>query len=225
MSPGNTNYSHDEDAEQYDQQASEHGCHGHETLFGMMYEFVKPGETLLDIGIGTGLSSFLFHKTGLRVSGFDSSSGMLAMCEAKAFAAQLVQHDLQRVPFPYPTNSFNHVISLGVLNFFADLAPVFEETARIIIPHGIFAFTVEEQQPGQQAEYVIRLGGGSGQPNHGAVVNMHRHSDTHVRGLLVGNGFTPLKSFEFYADRHPTEDRNIYFRAYVARKAESSDSS
>jgi len=223
MSSAGTGNSHDKDAAQYDRQAREHGCHAHEALFGMMYEFVSPGETLLDMGIGTGLGSILFHKMGLHVSGFDSSSGMLAMCEAKGFAAQLVQHDLQDVPFPYPATSFNHVISLSVLHFFADLAPVFEETARIIKPRGVFGFTVEEQKPGQRAEYVIRIDGGPDRPAQEAVVNMHRHGDTHVRYLLAGNGFTPLKSFEFFADRHPTEERNIYFKAYVARKVEFSN--
>jgi hypothetical protein len=54
-----------EDATQYENQAAEIAWHGHEIMFGLMYEFVKPDETLLDIGIGTGLSSFLFHKAGL----------------------------------------------------------------------------------------------------------------------------------------------------------------
>lgn len=220
MNSGSTSNSHGEHAADYDRQASEHGWHGHEAFFGLMYEFVKPGQTLLDIGIGTGLGSFLFHKTGLRISGFDSSQEMLDTCASKGFAAQLVRHDLQHVPFPYPPQSFDHVISLGVLNFFADLAPVFEEAARIIRPHGLFGFTVEERKPGQQAEYVIRTSGGAGRENEEEVVNMYRHSDAHIRGLLAGNGLTPLKGFEFLVDRRPAESMDIYFKAYVARMAE-----
>lgn len=220
MNPGSTSNSRSERAAQYDQQASEHGWHGHEALLGLMYEFIKPGETLLDIGIGTGLGSCLFHKAGLQISGFDSSKEMLEVCESRGFASQVVQHDLQHVPFPYPANSFNHAISLAVLNFFADPAPVFEETARIIRPHGIFAFTVEERKPGRQPEYVIRTDGGPGQWNEETAISMYRHSDAHIRGLIASNGFTPLKDFEFLASRYPTEGMNIYFKAYVARKAE-----
>ena len=220
VNSGSTSNCHGENAAQYDQQASEHGWHGHEALFGLMYEFAKPGETLLDIGIGTGLGSFLFHETGLQVFGFDSSKEMLAVCESKGFAVQLVQHDLRRAPFPYPANSFNHVIALAVLNFFADVAPVFEEAARIIRPHGIFAFTVEEQKPGQQVEYVIRTSGGTGQPHDETLVNMYRHSDAHIGDLLAGNGVMLLKDFEFLANRYPTHGMDIYFKAYVARKAE-----
>ena len=217
-----TNSTHNEDAPYYDKQVAEHGCHGHEVLFGLMYEYVKPGETLLDIGIGTGLASFLFHKAGLQISGFDSSREMLEVCESKGFAAQLTQHDLQRVPYPYPVNSFNHVISLGVLNFFADLAPVFEEAARIIRPQGIFAFSVEEQKQAQQAEYIFRLGGDPGNADEESAVRMHRHSDGHIRELLARYGFTPLKDYEFLADRYPSEGMDIYFNAYFAQRAESS---
>ncbi|UCE58924.1 MAG: methyltransferase domain-containing protein [Phycisphaerales bacterium] len=216
-----TDSTHNDDAPYYDKQVAEHGCHGHEVLFGLMYEYVKPGETLLDIGIGTGLASFLFHKAGLRISGFDSSREMLAVCESKGFAAQLIQHDLLCVPYPYAVDSFNHVISLGVLNFFADLAPVFEETARIIRPQGIFAFSVEEQKQAQPAEYVFRVGGDPGESNGEIAVSMHRHSDGHIRELLARHGFTPLKDYEFLADRYPSEGIDVYFNAYVAQRVQN----
>ncbi len=218
MNLESTDSTHNQDAPYYDEQVAEHGCHGHEVLFGLMYEFVEPGESLLDIGIGTGLASILFHKAGLRISGFDSSRQMLEMCAAKDFAAQLTQHDLQHVPYPYRASSFNHVISLGVLNFFADLTPVFQETARVIKPHGIFGFSVEEQKHGQQAKYVFRISGDSDQPNEEMAVGMHRHSDGHIRKLLAHSGFTPLKDYEFLADRYPAEWLDVYFKAYVVQK-------
>ena len=213
------NHDHSADAARYDEQVREHGCHGHEVLFGLMYEFVGPGQALLDVGIGTGLSSFLFHQAGLRISGFDCSPEMLDVCAAKGFASQLVRHDLRVVPFPYAAHSFDHVISLGVLNFFADLAPVVAEAARIVRPQGIFAFTVEEQKPEQPAAYIFRIGSDSAQRSEDIAAPMYRHSDAHIRELLNRNGFTPLKDFEFLADRYPAEGIDIYFKAYVARRA------
>jgi len=87
MSRANPSDSHDKEAALYDQYVSERGCYGNEALFGLMYEFVKPGETVLDMGIGTGLSSILLHRMGLRVSGFDSSRGMLDVCKRSVICA------------------------------------------------------------------------------------------------------------------------------------------
>jgi predicted TPR repeat methyltransferase len=206
-----------EEATLYESQAAEIGWHGHEILFGLMYEFVKPDETLLDIGIGTGLSSLLFHKAGLHISGFDRSREMLEGCKSKGFSGEIILHDLRSVPFPYETGSFNHVISLGVLNFYADLAPVFEEAARIIKPGGTFGFAVEERKPEQEARYTIRVNGGGAQTNRREIA-MYRHSYEHVRDLLGSTGFFVLKNYEFLADRYPEQGIEVYLKIYIARK-------
>jgi predicted TPR repeat methyltransferase len=208
-----------EDAAEYDQQAAEHPFHGHAALFGLMSGFVKPGDTLLDIGIGTGLSSIPFHDAGLEVYGFDSSEAMLEVCESKGFAKQLVVHDLRNLPFPYAHRSFDHMISLGVLNFYGTLAPVIAEAARIIKPGGVLGFSVEEQKPGQEAEYLFPIDPGSA-GSDAVSIRTYRHSDRHVRELLASSGFTVLKDCEFLADRHPETGIEVYFKAYVARKTQ-----
>ncbi|MGD2095583.1 MAG: class I SAM-dependent methyltransferase [Phycisphaerales bacterium] len=207
-----------EDATHYEEQAAEVGWHGHEILFGLMYEFIKPEETLLDIGIGTGLSSFLFHKAGLKISGFDNSTEMLEGCKSKGFSGQIVQHDLRNVPFPYETDSFNHIISLGVLNFFPEPEPVFEEAARIIKSKGIFGFTIEEKKPEQEAQYTIRVNKGTEQADGQFEIAMYRHSDENIRELLESVGFFVLKDFEFLADRYPEQGIEVYLKVYIARK-------
>jgi len=207
-----------EDATLYEQQVMERCWHGHEILFGLMYEFVNPKETLLDIGIGTGLSSLLFHKAGLQISGFDSSQEMLAGCTSKGFSAELIQHDLRNVPYPYEKDSFNHVISLAVLNFFDDLAPVFKEASRIIKPRGVFGFTVEEQKPGQTPQYTMRVDTTSAKTPEQFEITMHRHSDHHVRTLLANVGFLVLGDFDFLADRYPEQGIEVRFKVYIARK-------
>jgi predicted TPR repeat methyltransferase len=208
----------EEDATQYDQQVVERCWHGHEILFGLMYEFVNPGETLLDIGIGTGISSFLFHKAGLRISGFDSSQEMLEGCKSKGFAEEIIRYDLRNVPYPYKSDSFNHVISLGVLNFFADLAPVFKEASRIIKSMGIFGFTVEEQKPGLTPQYSMSVDTSSARAKEQFEITMHRHSDQHVRTLLSNAGFMVLKDLDFLADRYPGQGIEVWFKVYIAQK-------
>lgn len=210
-----------EDATLYEQQAMERCWHGHEILFGLMYEFVNPQDTLLDIGIGTGLSSMLFHKAGLQISGFDNSQEMLTGCTSKGFSTGIIQHDLRNVPYPYEKDSFNHVISLGVLNFFADLAPVFKEASRILMLKGIFGFTVEEQKPGQSLQYTISYDRTSANIREQFEITMHRHNDHCLRTLLANVGFLVLKDFDFLADRYPEQGIEVWFKAYIARKKES----
>ncbi|MHC4942166.1 MAG: class I SAM-dependent DNA methyltransferase [Planctomycetota bacterium] len=218
MTRNETGEYHAEDAGRYDRHAAERGWHGHEILFGLMYEYIHPGEKLLDIGIGTGLSSLLFHGAGLLITGFDSSREMLKQCESKGIASKLLQHDLRRVPYPFSADTFTHVISLAVLNFFADPSPVFEEAARIIKPKGIFGFTVEDKKPGQEGAYVFSIHEDSKGKNEESKVNLYRHSDECIKELLAKNHFVKLKSFVFLADSYPEQEIDIYFKLYIVQK-------
>ena len=50
----------------YDKKAEEYDWRGPEVAFGLAYAFVNPGESILDIGIGTGLSSIRCIGTARR---------------------------------------------------------------------------------------------------------------------------------------------------------------
>jgi predicted TPR repeat methyltransferase len=176
---------------------------------------------VLDLGIGSGLSSIPFHKAGLRVYGLDGSSEVLEVCRSKGFAVELRQHDLRDVPLPYSSSSFDHVICVAVLNSFRDLRPLFGEIARIMKAQRIFAFTVEAQQPDQADSYAINRVEVSEKPEAETAVTLFRHRDDYVASLLAGNGFVLLKTLEFLAFKHPADNRDIFFKAYVAQKKES----
>ena len=60
-------------AGEYDKAGKERSWHGPEIIFGLMYDYIAPGESLLDIGIGTGLDAAIFKKAGLQVYGIDGS--------------------------------------------------------------------------------------------------------------------------------------------------------
>lgn len=114
---------HREEAQEYDRQAREWGWNP-EVFFGMMWKYVQPGESLLDIGIGTGLCSQAFHKAGLRILGFDGAEEMLQICRSKNIAEELRVHDITDMPWPYADNTFDHVLAAGVFHFFGDLRPI-----------------------------------------------------------------------------------------------------
>jgi predicted TPR repeat methyltransferase len=205
-------------AREYDDQAQLTNWRGPEAIFGLSYEYVKPGQSLLDLGIGSGLSSILFHKAGLRVYGLDGSSEILKVCAAKNFAVELKSHDLRKLPLPYSTSSFNHVIAIAVLNSFSELGTLFSDIARILKGEGIFAFTVEEQKPDQPASYPINRVEVSDVPDPESAVVLHRHSESYINGLLDRIHFNVLKTFDFVAFKYPAENIDILFKAYITQK-------
>ena len=69
----------------YDDTAAATGWLGPQVAFDLMRDHLRPGQTLLDLGIGTGLSSALFREAGLRVHGLDGDPEMLAVCRWKGF--------------------------------------------------------------------------------------------------------------------------------------------
>lgn len=222
MQAGDTIIQDRQAAEEYDEQARKTNWFGPEVVFGLTYEFVHPSETLLDIGIGSGLSSVPFHKAGLRIFGLDGSDEVLKVCAAKGFAEELKLHDLRKVPLPYPPEFANHIACVAVLNSFKDLGPLFREFARIVCKNGILAFTVEEQKPGQEDSYPINRVEVEEQPKAETAVMLYRHSQEYITELLEENGFYLLKSLEFVAFEYPAERTNVLFKAYVARKRELS---
>jgi predicted TPR repeat methyltransferase len=122
---------HDAYAAGYDDQVEAYEAYTAEALFGLCYALVAPGERLLDLGIGSGLSAALFARAGLRVDGMDFSAAMLDLCRAKGICDDLKRHDLQDLPWPYGQAAYDHVTCCGVLHFIADPAPIFREAARV----------------------------------------------------------------------------------------------
>jgi demethylmenaquinone methyltransferase/2-methoxy-6-polyprenyl-1,4-benzoquinol methylase len=78
---------------------------------------VRAGETLLDVGCGTGDLCELAAARGARAIGVDYSAGML----------------------PLPDASADRYVSAFALRNFADLAPAFAEAARVLRPGGRIA--------------------------------------------------------------------------------------
>jgi predicted TPR repeat methyltransferase len=137
---------HDAYASDYDQQVQAAGCYLAEALFGLCFEYVRPNQQLLDLGIGSGLSAAPFAKAGLQVQGMDFSQAMLDLCSAKGITSELKQHDLQETPWPFPAQVFDHLICCGVLHFLGDLETIFEEARRVLREGGNFAFTTKAPQ-------------------------------------------------------------------------------
>lgn len=193
---------------EYDQLARKYQWYGPEILFGLCYELVKPGEKLLDIGIGTGLCSSLFFKHGLEINGLDSSDEMLEMCRQKGIAAELKNCDLLNMPLPYPDAQFDIIISGGVFHFFEDLQPIFKEIARLTKPNGIFAFTTKT------FSQALPIDSYSKYSSEGIFI--FSHSDNYIHRLLKENGCQILKEVKFFA--LDDDENDLLLKSYVAQK-------
>jgi predicted TPR repeat methyltransferase len=207
---------HDKEAAEYDRQVQEYNCYLHDALFGMAYEYVKSHETLLDIGIGTGLASLPFAKAGLEVHGLDGSVEMLKVCESKAFAKDLKRFDLRTVSLPYSDHSFDHVICCGVFHFFGDLAPTVKEVSRIVKPGGVFAFTVAAQTPEEAKAADNRHRDFLEKPTAWDV-DIYVHSDRYVERLLKEEGFEISKAQKLLLWSGSEEAGDMLFKVVVAR--------
>ena len=198
---------HDAFAADYDRQALEYHCFIPEILFGMCYEYLAPGEWVLDIGIGTGLSAAPFSKAGLDVSGIDVSQKMLEICREKGFASDLRQFDISNRPWPYPDAAFDHAICCGVIHFFDDLEGVFLEVARIVRPRGTFSFTSKVPPPGRGGVYREVIGG----------IPVYSHDIKILDQLGVHHGFQTLKMARVLVGDERDQSDGL-FRAFVTRR-------
>lgn len=197
----------------YDDEAEATGWYGPEVAFGLTYTHVQPGQFLLDIGIGTGLGSVLFRKAGLKVYGMDISPQMLDVCRSKGFSS-LQLHDLSKTPYPYDSESMDHVVCTGVLNFFSDLSPMFQEVARILRQGGLFVFIVGDRAENEPHEIKV----GAEHTNSERTVTMYLHSTKQIIEWMTRHKFDLLRSLTFtvFMDRERT--KSLHAKAYLARR-------
>ncbi len=197
---------HDQYAEDYDRMAEETGFILPDALFGLCFEYLRPGQCLLDIGIGTGLSALPFARGGLAVYGLDGSAEMLKVCEAKHFAAGLKVWDVRSSPWPYTEGSFDHVIECGLQQFLPELEVVFTEVARLVRAQGIFAFVVKV--PTLELEVGAEGRKYTSEPVDG--VPVYAHYPKYIEKLLADCGFEQRKQFKFLLSRGPGLQDDVY---------------
>jgi SAM-dependent methyltransferase len=103
---------------------------------------LAPGERVLDLGSGAGTDSLVAAQmvgSDGRVTGIDMTPEMLAKARAAAAAmgaanVEFVEGDAERLPFP--DESFDVVISNGVIDLISDKDAVFAELFRVLAPGG-----------------------------------------------------------------------------------------
>ena len=132
-----------------------------------------PFASVLDLGCGSGLAAPLLRPRAARLVGVDLSPRMieraaatgaydeLRVAEAVAWLASTPErHDL--------------VVACDVFIYLGDLAIVFAAVARVLVPDGVFAFTVEEGQADAGYDLLPTL--------------RYTHSERYLRALAQAHG-------------------------------------
>jgi phosphatidylethanolamine/phosphatidyl-N-methylethanolamine N-methyltransferase len=99
----------------------------------------RPGQRILEVGVGTGLSLPYFRPDS-RVTGIDVSEEMLAKARHRAEHKRLAQveglHVMDAENLEFPDSSFDAVLALYVASVVPDPARFAEEMRRVCIPGG-----------------------------------------------------------------------------------------
>jgi len=147
----------------------------------------KLGDRLLDAGCGTGHFTADLQERVASVVALDASSKMLEYARRKHCIHELVQGDVETLPFV--ADSFDTVVMFTVLEFLEEPRAALAEILRILKPSGQFVIGFLNRRSPWGMLRKIR----------GLLGNLHwRKARLYSRGeilnLLNQAGFTPIKS-------------------------------
>ena len=89
----------------------------------------KEGQSLLDVGCGTGFFSQLFQQTGLQVTGLDPDTAMIEFAKTKESQVKYFEGDALALPFA--DNSFDYCSAITSLCFVAEPEKAISEMLRV----------------------------------------------------------------------------------------------
>jgi SAM-dependent methyltransferase len=112
---------------------------------------LRDGDRILDAGTGTGIGAAAALTSGRDVVGVDAAAGMLAIARREVPGARFVEADFAELPFP--SGSFNVVISVHAFHFAVDPVATLAEWRRVTTGGGRLSLSV----PGPRTALASRL--------------------------------------------------------------------
>ncbi len=99
--------------------------------FSVLLKLFTPqaGQSLLDVGCGTGYFSQRFQQLGLQVTGLDPDSAMIEFAKIKESKVKYLEGDAQALPFA--DNSFDYCSAITSLCFIAEPEKAISEMLRV----------------------------------------------------------------------------------------------
>jgi SAM-dependent methyltransferase len=128
-------------APDYDRQVQGDGWMRH-VLWDRYARLFRAGQTVLDLGCGTGIDAVFLAQRGIRVTGIDASPAMIAQSRAKLSATDLGDlvdlrvMDIARIG-SLPQAGFDGIIcAFAALSTTNELDEVAASVARLLVPRG-----------------------------------------------------------------------------------------
>jgi len=100
---------------------------------------LAPGESVLDIGCGTGNAALVAHQAGALVTGIDASPRLLSVAGERVPGAAFVQGDASAMPFE--DDQFDAAVSVFGVIFARPAEQTAAEIARVVHAGGRIAIT------------------------------------------------------------------------------------
>ena len=101
---------------------------------------LRPNETVLDLGTGTGTAARLAQGQGRRVIGLDGAAGMLEIARREVPGVEFVKADFTRIPLA--DGSVQVVLAVHALLFAGDRVAALREWLRVTAPGGRLSLSV-----------------------------------------------------------------------------------
>jgi predicted TPR repeat methyltransferase len=134
---------------------------------------------ILDAGCGTGLCGALLRPFASELVGIDLSAGMLRKAQLRGTYDALHQAELTEY-MSSAHGKFDVIVCVDTLCYFGALATVFAAARTALVPHGVFAFSVEQALGSTTLEFEIQ--------SHGRF----QHARSYLERTLSQSGFSRL---------------------------------
>jgi ubiquinone/menaquinone biosynthesis C-methylase UbiE len=204
----------DDFAPEYDASILQNNWIGPRVLFNLIQVNLFKQSQVLDLGIGTGESARPFVEKGHKVTGLDGSEKMLDECRRKKICDQLIFHNLEINPYPFPDNSFDAVVSNGVFHLIHPLQQVFQEVTRLLKPNGFFVFSYEATNSNSGSR---QIESGIWEKETETGVLTYKHENRYIDKLLNKYQFEKIRQTQFLAFVNQKSDTKFYFEAIAAQ--------
>ena len=166
----------------------------------------KPGDTILDIACGNGLTTRRLAEAGCRVTAFDFSANLIEYAKQRtaSYKSRITYHVLdatdqaQLLSALQPAAPFDSALSNMALFDMADVEPLFRALPKLLKPGGTFVFSITHPCfNNATSSHVVEEIDNNGEMQITYSVKVSRYMTPYsVRGLALRNQPKPQIYFE-----------------------------